>query len=293
MAALDSDELAQLARCFERVPDAQYAVLERCIDQSARAVVETGSESYSYLTAGRGERPLVLIPAAMISPLMWFHVIETLTSTHRIIVPSVPRTGFRSAQAAVSTVEAILQAESIDRASIVGYSYGGGVAQYVAECNPDSVDTLVLSHTAMLRRDGALRRAERAATVVRRLPNPAVRAIIAARTRSGKASDWYRFRQAFFRWAGSEATKRHYVEFLENSARFYRDVEHLPIGEVRFTGRTVVLGTRSDRDTFAYHQPLVDLYETSEGHVFDEPGGHHMLFLYPEPYSACLQSVLG
>ncbi|MEM8922462.1 MAG: hypothetical protein AAGD35_03100 [Actinomycetota bacterium] len=243
MAALSPEDMAALADRFRDVPPAQFAVLERGIEHTEVASVRVGDHTHRYLRAGRGASTVVLVPAALVSPLMWFHVIDSLIDDYRLLIPVVPPAGFAGAEEAVAVIDAI-------------------------------------------------RRTERVSAIMRRLPDRVLRAILGARSRSGKGSPWYGFRRAFFAWAASDLTKADYLALFENNLRFYREVEHLPIGEVGFAGRTVVLGTRSDRDTFSYHPQLVDLYPQGEGHVFDEPGGHHMVFLYPEAYTARLRAVL-
>lgn len=71
----------------------------------------------------------------------------------------------------------------------MGYSYGGGIAQYFAEVYPEYVDNLVLSHTGVLRREGAIKKNEKMVKILRFLPSFIIKIIKYFRTRSGKGSD--------------------------------------------------------------------------------------------------------
>ena len=73
---------------------------------------------------------------------------------------------------------------------------------------------------------------------------------------------------------------------------FFKEIQHLPVGSVSWKGKTLILATESDKDTFQYYDELTSIYTNNESYVFAEPGGHHMLFLYPEKYTNVLNDLL-
>ena len=82
------------------------------------------------------------------------------------------------------------------------------------------------------------------------------------------------------------------MNHFEMNLVFLREIQHLPVGRVSWKGKTLILATESDKDTFQYHDRLTSIYDNSENYVFDELGGHHMLFLHPEKYTNILNDLL-
>jgi hypothetical protein len=74
--------------------------------------------------------------------------------------------------------------------------------------------------------------------------------------------------------------------------RFATETSHVSVHQRRWQGPTVLLGTRGDEDTFQYFDQLKTLYPQAECFVFEEEGGHHMLFLFPEAYTQVLSQYL-
>ena len=60
----------------------------------------------------------------------------------------------------------------------------------------------------------------------------------------------------------------------------------------KWQGRTIILGTKNDKDAFKYIDSLKVQYKNSDTYVFDEDGGHHMIFLFPEKYTEVLTNFL-
>ena len=96
------------------------------------------------LTAGSGP-PLVLLPGFGLTPLAYLRVIDRLAPTHRVLAPWVWGAERRwSYDGAVEAVVATLDAQAVERASVVGHSMGGAVALGVAAAAPARVSALVL-----------------------------------------------------------------------------------------------------------------------------------------------------
>ncbi len=252
--------------------------------------VKNGVE-YEYIAAGNGKRTLVLLHGAMFNSYMWFYIIDKLKNDFYIIAPKLPGIGM-GAKDSVNYIKNILDTEKINKAIITGYSYGGGVAQYFAEIYPEYVDILVLSNTGILRREDAISRTQKMIKKLRFLPSFSINIIKIIRTGSGKESEWFRFRKAFFNLIFESVTKKVFIEHFNKNLEFYKEIEYLPIGEVSWKGKTIILATKTDNDTYQYYQTLKSIYKNNVNYVFEEPGGHHMLFLYPERYTQVMKDLI-
>lgn len=276
---------------FNKVPQQQYLMLKQFIADHPNKIYQNNRGNYEYLSTGNGKRTIVFIHGAMFNPYMWFYPMTKLKNDFRIIAPKLPAIGM-GANDSVNYIKNILDAEKINKAIITGYSYGGGVAQYFAEIYPEYVDILVLSNTGILRREDSIIRTQKMIKKLRFLPSFSINIIKNIRTSRGKESEWFSFRKAFFNWMFSSITKKDFVDHFNKNLIFFKDIQHLPVGEVSWKGKTIILATESDKDTFQYYDKLTSIYNNNTSHVFDEPGGHHMLFLYPEKYTHILNDLI-
>ena len=278
-------------KLFKKVPQHQYIMLKQFIENHPyKKHVKNGVE-YEYIATGNGKRTIVLLHGAMFNPYMWFYIIDKLKNDFYIIAPKLPEIGM-GANDSVNYIKNILDAEKINKAIITGYSYGGGVAQYFAEIFPDYVEKLILSHTGILKRNEAIDKIEKMIRIIRFLPSFTINIIKWIRTKSGKESDWFKFRKAFFNFMFQSISKEIFIDHFKKNLEFLNDIKHLPVGKVTWHGETIILGTNSDKDTFLYFEKLKEIYQDCEAYVFDKPGGHHMIFLYPEEYTDILRKYL-
>jgi pimeloyl-ACP methyl ester carboxylesterase len=148
---------------------ATYAPRERCV----------GDVRWEYWAAGDGDETLVLLPGAPGRGETSFQYMSAFAGHYRVIAPSYPAIG--TASALGDGLVALLRAEGIERAHMVGGSYSGLVAQCVLRRYPALVDRLVLSDTGV----PDARRARRARALmrcVRALPFGLVRGLLKAGT---------------------------------------------------------------------------------------------------------------
>lgn len=276
---------------FKKVPQEQYLMLKKFIEKHPIKTYNKDGKPYRYLKAGKGNRTLVFVHGAMFNPYMWFYPIRILENEYTIIAPQLPKIGM-GANDSVDYIKKILDIENVKKASIIGYSYGGGVAQYFAEVYPNYTDTLILSHTGVLKRDDSIIKTQKLIKKVKFLPSFFIKIIKIIRTMSGKKSKWYRFRNGLFAWMSSEITKKDFLDHFNMNMIFYNDIKHLSVGKVSWKGDTILLATESDKDTYHYFNDLKRIYTNSIYYVFKEDGGHHMIFLYPEKYTNNLKELL-
>jgi len=192
------------------------------------------------------------------------------------------------AQEAADFIRAILKKENISKAILIGYSYGGGVAQYFAEKHPDLLDKLILSHTGLLGRESSISQLEKFKKVVNFLPFFLMKKKLRDRIEFVPSSEWNSFHKAYFLEINSNLTKRFFQDYIASMLKFADETKGFPLDKREWKGETVLLGTRSDKDAFSHFENLLKLYPYSESYLFEEEGGHHMLFLFPEKYTRIL-----
>ncbi|HEX6760510.1 MAG TPA: alpha/beta fold hydrolase [Propionibacteriaceae bacterium] len=90
---------------------------------------------------------VLLLPGATLVPDPFFIVIESLGGSYQVIAPAYP--AVRSMAELVAGVTAILDAEGIPTAHVVGSSFGGYLAQCLVRAHPERVKMLVLAQTGV------------------------------------------------------------------------------------------------------------------------------------------------
>lgn len=275
---------------FKNVPISQFNILNDFVqNNNYTKIIHEGIE-YEYLSLGEGEKVLVFLSGAMFTPYMWFYQMQNIKDTYKIIAPNFPTVNF-GANETVSYLKTIMDIEKVKTATIIGYSYGGGIAQYFAEIYPERIDYLVLSHTGVLIRENSIERIESFLKKIKVLPNFAFGLIKAFRTKSGKDSKWFQFRKAFFSWMTKNLEKADFINHFESSLKFAKEVSYMRIGDISWDGPTIILGTKTDTDTFEYFDTLKSIYTNNKSWIFNQSGGHHMIFLYPEVYTNALRKL--
>jgi pimeloyl-ACP methyl ester carboxylesterase len=127
-----------------------FADVRREVPQSQ--FVRVGSQLVHVEQAGEGE-PVLLLHGFGASSYSWRKVIPRLSASHRVIAMDLNGFGYterpkdlasytREGQAAL--ILGVLDALGIDRAHIVGHSYGGGLSLFLASTHPERFRTLVL-----------------------------------------------------------------------------------------------------------------------------------------------------
>lgn len=113
--------------------------------------VRVGGRQYCVFDAGQGP-PLVLIHGLGGSLYDWRHLLSPLSERHRVVAVDLlgsgesdtPEREDYSIAAQARRVRSILDELGIPRATLLGNSYGGGIALRLAQDSPGTVDRLVL-----------------------------------------------------------------------------------------------------------------------------------------------------
>ena len=114
---------------------------------------------YSYLDSGKGPA-LLFIHGLTGSHRNWAHLVDALNQDHRVLAPdlfghgaSAKPMGDYSLGAHAATLRDLLDLLDIDRVTLVGHSFGGGIAMQFCYLFPERVERLVLVDSGGLGRD--------------------------------------------------------------------------------------------------------------------------------------------
>lgn len=104
-----------------------------------------GGVEWPYLDNMYSGKSLLLLSGALALPDISWLTIDHFAKTFRVIVPAYP--AVKTMEALVDGIAEILHQEGIERAHVLGGSYGGFVAQVFVRRHPGLTRSLVLSHT--------------------------------------------------------------------------------------------------------------------------------------------------
>ncbi|HEY3951128.1 alpha/beta hydrolase [Phenylobacterium sp.] len=113
------------------------------------AMVDVDGGQIYYQTCGNGPQAIVLIHDGVVNSASFDDMWPILCSDFRVV--RYDRRGYGRSPAAKSPyspqedLAAVMAAAKIDHASLVGFSFGGGLAVSYAILHPDQVDRLVIS----------------------------------------------------------------------------------------------------------------------------------------------------
>ncbi len=276
---------------YKKVPEEQRGLFLDFLEDHPYSTISFQGKDFKYISSGKGENILVFLHGALVRPDMWFYSILKLEEKFRIIAPFFPPYGI-GVQEAADFIRSVLEKEKISKAVLIGYSYGGGVAQYFAEKYPEKVETLVLSHTGLLRKKTGTQKLTRAYKVLRITPFFLLKLLFKKRIAYYPDSSWNEFHQAYFKEIFSKLGKPLLLAYLANSIKATEDLPDNIEHKRKWHGKTILFATKDDKDAFKYLNSLKELYKNSEDYVFDESGRHHMIFLFPEKYAQILSQYL-
>jgi len=108
-------------------------------------VIEVDGAKWEYVAFGDGEETILFLHGMTGAYDIWWRVMEELQSEYRVISLTYPAVNTLDEMATGAL--AILDAEGVDKANIVGTSLGGYFAQYLVATHPDRISRAVFSNT--------------------------------------------------------------------------------------------------------------------------------------------------
>jgi pimeloyl-ACP methyl ester carboxylesterase len=126
------------------------------------STLRIGGREISFRAAGTEGPAIVLIHGLASSSQTWVPVLDLLAEGHRVVAIDLPGTGATtnpggdfSLGAQASTVRDLMIALDIERATLVGHSFGGGIAMQSVYQFPERCERLVLVSSGGLGREVA------------------------------------------------------------------------------------------------------------------------------------------
>jgi len=263
-------------RDFRRFP-------ERC--------VRLGTAEWRYRVLGSAPRALLAIPGGELVNDLGFEFALAISDAHRVIYPAYPRVS--SIEELADGVCAILDAEKIGQAAILGASFGGSVAQVCVRRHPDRISALILSNTSV---------PLRYLTPAKRLLELSFRAmpwsvttsllrktLVKAVDPAGTAGEFWR---AYLdELLSSRLTKADLLSNLHIQYDYYRRFQFTPHDLDKWPGRVLI--AESDTDVLGprLRQALRRTYPNAEVRTYHN-GGHATMFLRFDEYLAMVREFL-
>lgn len=243
---------------------------------------------FQYRALGQGPTAVAILPGLLGAGEMSFQLASSLGKRYRVIVPSWPRAA-ASAERLVRGLAAILDGEGIQRAALVGASFGGLVAQHFALHYPDRVTGLVLADTSVpvATRASKNRRAARLFSV---LPSSLVRWLLRKLgSRAMQGADptgfWIGYTAEIVAGLGAPDLAARYSAAADFDAASGLDGR-------AFASRTLLI--ECDDDPVVGKEASRALRAAFPGaalHVFPQ-GGHAPSILHPEQYAEVVAAFL-
>ena len=128
--------------------------------------INIGGVDANYRLRGEGEKPLLLLHGWGVDSRVFDGVMQAFSASHRVIAPDLPGFGTSGDPTGVwgvgdyaAWVLAFMDALEIDRATVVGHSFGGRIAIKIASdpATAGRIDRLILTGSAGLRRKRPLK----------------------------------------------------------------------------------------------------------------------------------------
>jgi pimeloyl-ACP methyl ester carboxylesterase len=133
---------------YEGVPQEQMErLLKFRSEHPCKHINVTGAE-WEYISCGNGTETLLLLTGGLRVAETAFSMIQMFEDAYCVITPTYPPLSTMSE--IVDGIAAILDAERVLEAFVLGQSYGGSVAQVLIQRHPSRVRKVILSGTASL-----------------------------------------------------------------------------------------------------------------------------------------------
>ncbi|MGD8245528.1 MAG: alpha/beta hydrolase [Anaerolineae bacterium] len=257
--------------------------------------VATNGTLWSYLACGRGEKALLFLPGAFLKADMWFNQILALEDDYRIIAPDAfALQGLFDIGAVCDALVRSLDAEDIEKATVIGISAGGGVAQVLLQAHPQRVEHVVFSHCGVLEHSPeGERQARRIIRLLRILPLFVVRRLVKRMTTGERprASQWIAFHDAYLREAVPNVERSMFVGFLRSGLEARRAFTFDPQALESWPGSILILSSEDDALSRDAVGKLQERYPKARTELLPE-GGHHAFLFFPDAYTTALTRFL-
>ena len=281
--------------CYQDVPAEQWNRLVRFRESHPPKRIEVGGLGWEYIACGQGAATLLLLPGGLRRAETAFPQIRMFEGTHRLITPGYPPA--TKIDHIVAGVVDILDREGVTRASVLGQSYGGMVAQVLIQSHPKRVDRLVLSSSGPLRASRGMTTLLSVLTALAAvLPGPVVRGLFKRSLQrilsvpESESRFWRAYLEELFSLHLSKADVLSHFLTGQDVLRRYAYAEK---EKSQWEGAVLIIGGEKDPvSTEADRNALKEVFPQAEVRVV-EGCGHTPALEKPGIYAALILDFLG
>jgi pimeloyl-ACP methyl ester carboxylesterase len=133
---------------YATVPAEQVSRLEEFRRTHPLKRLAFAGVQWEYIACGRGDQVLLVLPGALSVAESTFPLITAFENEYRIVAPSYALS--QTMTGLCEGIANILAVEDVNRAHVIGGSYGGLVAQYFVRLFPERARSLILLHTFLV-----------------------------------------------------------------------------------------------------------------------------------------------
>ena len=286
--------MTELTIKFPRITNLseQWKYFHNAIQTFKKKRIEFSNQSWDYWIYGSGDKTLIFFHGAMIGPEMFFYPAYTLAERYKVIIPFIPD-DFSNIDDLINFYEALVKQESLNHITIIGYSYGGGLAQTLMDIIPEKIDRAVLSHTGLLWGRDKSKGIMLIKIFLKLIPlRLQKKVLLKKRMKDYPNSDWNEFYHQYFSQKIENFKKDTLSLFLNAANKFIKNFQQQTPNERKFKGLVILLGTKGDEDAFYAIDKFRKIFPDSQEYIFKESGGHHFIFLNPKKYTVELYNLL-
>lgn len=276
MAAKTNEKATALADFRQRYPE---------------KLVRDGAAEWRYRVIGAGPLALLALPGGELVNDLGFEFALAISGCCRVIYPAYPRVD--SMEELASGLRAVLDAEKIEQAAILGASFGGALAQVFVRRNPERISHLLLSNCGVPLRYlvPSLRLFN---GIFRMLPWSVFSALLPrsmpeALDPASKDRDFWK---AYFgEMLSSRITKADMLANFRIQLEYHRSYHFTPGDLEGWTGKVLIAESDTDVISSRRREALRKTYPQAEVHTFHN-GGHATMFLCFDEYLAMVKGFL-
>jgi len=246
---------------------------------------------WRYRVLGAGERTLLALPGGELVNDLGFEFAMAMSRACRVIYPAYPR--------ASSIIEladglcGILDVEKIDRAALLGASFGGAVAQIFVRRHPDRTSALILSNTGVplkslapsVRISGWIAAALPWSVTSKLLRKPLLKTLDPA---GRERAFWSAYLDELF---SERLTKADVLSNIRHQYEYHTRFRFTPQDLSTWTGKVLIAESDTDIIGPRRRKALRDLYPQAEVRTFHN-AGHAPMFSCAEEYLAMVRAFL-
>ncbi len=281
-------------RGYEGVPQEQMERFLKFRSEHPCKHINVAGVEWEYISCGKGTEMLLLLTGGLRFAETAFRLIQMFEDAYRVIAPTYPPLGMMDEL--VDGIAAVLDAEHVQEAFVLGQSYGGSVAQVLIQRHPSRVKKVILSGTApmiVVRWKNALGSllSAIAALLPERVLIGIFRRVLSSlvTVQESERAFWDAYLRELFR---QRLTKADVLSHFRTTRDAQTKYAHTSREKSSWSGDVLVVWGENDHlRTGRGRRGMLDVYPQAQIHII-EGGGHTVALSEPEKYAATVKRFL-